>query len=174
MNPDLHTNVWMQCGTSLLWDAESLNRICPVASVRSLRDFLCLHKAGWPEDALSLINGRTLVVAGLEAALDTLHPDDAAEWFEKKVYPAVLDYQEHVADGGREAALILWLADRNRIVHRAAENAYYWHCSGEHRSQSIPLGRCIWNGAQGSVQRIMATGPDKKTSWAGLFLARIS
>jgi hypothetical protein len=174
MNPELHTDAWTHCGISLLWDAESLNRICAPASIHSLRDFLRLHKDGWPEDAMNLINRRTLVVAGIEAALDTLHPEEAVEWFEKKVYPAVLDYQENVADGGREAALILWLADPKRVFHRASENAYHWHCSGEHRSQSIPLGRCIWNGAEDSVQRIMITGAERKATWAGLFVARIS
>jgi hypothetical protein len=174
MNPDLHDDTWILCGTSLLWDAEALNRICSAESVRSLRDFLRLHQAGWPEDALTLINNRALVVAGLEAAMDTLHPDEAVEWLEQKVYPAVLDFQENVADGGREAALILWLADRNRVFHRAAENTYHWHCSGAHRQQSIPLGRCIWNGAEGSVRRIITMYADKKEMWAGLFHPRIS
>lgn len=174
MNSELNTNTWTHCGISVLWDADELNRICTPASVHSLRDFLRLHQAGWPEDAMNLINRRTLVVAGLEAALDTLHPEEAVGWFEKGVYSAVLDYQENVADGGREAALIFWLADRRRIFHRASENAYYWHCSGEYRNQSIPLGRCIWNGAETSAQRIMVPGAEKKANWAGLFVPRIS
>ncbi|MGA7849568.1 MAG: hypothetical protein WCA13_10730, partial [Terriglobales bacterium] len=77
MNPDLHDNTWIRSGTSLLWDAETLNGMCSPESVRSLREFLRLHQAGWPDDALKLVNNRTLVVAGLEAAMDTLHPEDA-------------------------------------------------------------------------------------------------
>src|SRR5262245_1797628 len=130
MSPDLHDDTWMLCGTSLLWHPEALNRICSAESVLSLREFLRLHHAGWPEGTLGLINNRTLVVAGLEAAMDTLDPDEAVGWFDQKMYPAVLDFQENVADGGREAALILWLADRNRIFHRPADNSYHWHCSG--------------------------------------------
>jgi len=174
MNLDLHDNTWIRSGTSLLWDAETLNNICTPESVRSLREFLRLHQAGWPEDALKLVNDRTLVVAGLEAAMDTLHPEEAVEWLEKKVYRAVLDFQENVADGGREAALLLWLADRKRLTHKAADNTYHWLCSGEHRQHSIPLGRCIWNGAEDSVRRIITTNPDHKEVWAGLFLPRIS
>jgi hypothetical protein len=174
MNIDLHDNTWIRFGTSLLWDAEALNSVCSPESVRSLREFLRLHEAGWPEDALKLVNNRTLVVAGLEAAMDTVNPEEAVEWLEKKVYQAVLDFQENVADGGREAALLLWLADRKRLTHKAADNSYHWLCSGEHRQQSIPLGRCIWNGAEDSVRRIITTNADQKEVWAGLFLPRIS
>ena len=106
--------------------------------------------------------------------MDTLHPDEAVEWLEKTVYPAVLDFQEHVADGGGEAALILWLADRNRVFAKASENTYHWHCTGEHRQQAIPLGRCIWNGAESDVRRIIATDAQKIPQHIGLFLQRIS
>jgi len=174
MNLDLRDNTWIRSGTSLLWEAEALNSICSAESVRSLRGFLRLHQAGWPDDSLKLVNNRTLVIAGLEAAMDTMEPEEAGEWLEQKIYPAVLAFQENVADGGREAALILWLADHNRVFHRPSENTYHWHCSGIHRQQSIPLGRCIWNGAESSVRRIITTNSDQKEIWAGLFLQRIS
>lgn len=174
MNPDLHDNTWMRCGTSLLWDAQALNRVCSPEAVRSLRELLRLHQAGWPEDTLKLIQNRTFVVAGLEAAMDTLHPDEAVEWLENVVYPAISGFQRDVADGGGEAALLFWLADRTRVFHKASENTYHWHCTGEHRQQSIPLGRCIWNGAEGDVRRIIATDAQKTAQHIGLFLQRIS
>ncbi len=174
MNPDLHDNSWMRGGTSLLWDADALKRICPAESVRSLRELLRLYQSGWPEDALKLVNGRTLVVAGLEAAMDTFAPEQAVEWLEQTVYPAILDFQEEVADGGREAALIFWLADGKRVFPKASENTYHWYCSGEHRKESIPIGRCIWNGAEGSVRRIITLNSDKKEVHVGLFHPRIS
>lgn len=174
MNPDLQDHSWTLGGTSVLWDAGALREICAPDAVRSLRDFLCLHEAGWPEHEIKLINGRTLVVGGLEAAMDTLHPDQACEWLEENVYPAVLDFQENVADGGREAALILWFADAKRIFPQPVDNTYHWHCSGEHRQQSIPIGRCIWNGAEGSVRRIIKTDAQQTRHHIGLFLQRIS
>jgi hypothetical protein len=174
MSPDTQDKSWMDCGISLLWDASALNEICPADSVRSLREFLRLHQAGWPEATLALVNGRTIVVAGLEAAMDTLDPQDAVEWLEQKVYPAVRDFQDNVADGGGEAALIFWLADAKRIWHRAADNTHHWYCSGEHREHSIPIGRCIWNGAESSVRRITGVGSDNKQENIGLFLRRIS
>jgi len=174
MNPDLHDNTWMRCGTSVLWEAQALNRVCLPEAVRSLREFLRLHQTGWPEGTIKLIQDRTLVVAGLEAAMDTLQPDEAVEWLEKTIYQAVLGFQEIVADGGGGAALIFWLADRTRVFHKASENTYYWHCTGEHRQQSIPLGRCLWNGAESDVRRIFATDAQKTAHHIGLFLQRIS
>jgi hypothetical protein len=174
MNRDLQDDAWMHCGISLVWDAASINRVCSPELVCSLRGFLRLNQANWPEDTLNLVNNRTLVVGGLDAAMDTLHPDDACDWLEKNIYPAVRDFQESVADGGREAALILWLADGKRVFHQASDNTYHWHCSGEHRQRSIPIGRCIWNGAEGSVHRLIASDGDKKMRHIGLFLQRIS
>ena len=102
-------------------------------------NFSALYEAGWPEDALKLIKNRTLVIAGLEAAMDTLSPQEAVEWLEQKVYPAMRDFQDNVADGGGEAALILWFADAKRIWHHAADNTNHWHCSGEHRNNQFRL-----------------------------------
>jgi hypothetical protein len=174
MTLDLHDKTWIGCGVSVLWDPEALNQVCTPESVRSLREFLRLHQAGWPEDALKLINNRTLVVAGLEAAMDTLSPQEAVEWLEQKVYRAVRDFQDNVADGGGEAALIFWFADQKRIYYRPSDNTNHWHCSGEHRKLSIPIGRCIWNGAESSVRKIVAVDAEKKQQHIGLFLRRIS
>jgi len=164
----------MQCGISILWDAVALNELCSTESVRSLRELLRLFESGWPEDGLNLISKRTLVISGLEAAMDTLNPDEAVEWLEQKVYPAIRDFQDKVADGGGEAALIFWFADPRRLVYSAADNSHHWHCAGQHRAKSIPIGRCIWNGAESSVRMIVASGVDSKERNIGLFLRRIS
>jgi len=174
MTLELRDRTWHSCGISLLWDAEALNELCPPESVRSLREFLRQHQAGWPEDTLNLINNRTLVIAGLEAAMDTFNPQDVVEWLEQTVYPAVRDFQDNVADGGGEAALIFWFADNRRIWHRAADNTSHWWCSGEHREHSVPIGRCIWNGAEPSVRSIVTVDHEKKDRNIGLFLRRIS
>jgi hypothetical protein len=101
MTPDLHVNSWMQDGTSLLGDGAALNSLCAAESVRSLRDLLRLHQTGWPAGELKLIKGRTLVVAGLESAMDMLHPERAEEWLEKRCIPRCSIFQENAADGGR-------------------------------------------------------------------------
>lgn len=174
MNSDLRDTTWMGSGISILWDADALNGLCPADSVRSLRELLRLYEAGWPEDGLNLVNKRTLVIAGLEAAMDTLSPDEAVEWLEQNVYPAIRSFQDSVADGGGEAALILWFADQRRLAYNAAENTHHWYCATQHRTKSIPIGRCIWNGAESSVRKIVVTDAAGKQRNIGLFLRRIS
>jgi len=174
MNSDLRDTTWMQSGISILWDADALNGLCPADSVRSLRELLRLYEGGWPEHGLNLVNKRTLVITGLEATMDTLSPDEAVEWLEQKVYPAIRSFQDSVADGGGEAALILWFADQRRLAYTAADNTHHWYCAGQHRSKSIPIGRCIWNGAESSVRKIVTFGADGKQRHIGLFLRRIS
>ena len=69
---------------------------------------------------------------------------------------------------------IFWLADPKRVFHKASEDTYHWHCAGEHAKKSIPIGRCLWNGAEGSARRIITTAADKTEIWSGLFHPRIS
>ena len=105
MNPPLLDETWVRSGISLLWSAPQLADICTPDSIISIRQFLRLSEENWPESKLHLINGRTMVVAGLEACIDTVSPDSAVEWLESVLYKAMLSFQQRVADGGAEAPL---------------------------------------------------------------------
>ena len=102
MGPLLSDDIWMRRGISILWDAEALATVCTPSQVVSLRQFLLLYTAGWPEGELSLVNDARLVVAGLESAIDALSPDEAVNWLERTVYPAIISFQENVAGGGTD------------------------------------------------------------------------
>jgi hypothetical protein len=173
MGPPLSDDVWMRRGISLLWDAETLATVCSPRQVVSLRQFLLLHAAGWPEGELPLVNDARLVVAGLESAIDALAPDDAVAWLERTVYPAIVSYQENVAGGGTEASLILWIADHKRLDYHTSEDTHYWHCGTEYKGQQLPLSRCLFNGAQDGLRRIQAGGKKSEVG-AGLYHPRIS
>lgn len=169
MDSPLYDDIWTRKGISLLWGAEQLARVCKPQQVVSLRAFLQLHVAGWPQDKLALANDRALVVAGLEGCIDALPPSEAEEWLEKIVYAAIVSFQQEVS----YAALIFWLADHKRIEHRTSEDAYYWHCGTEYRGQQVALSRCLFNGAQNDLRQILVV--EKKTEhWIGLFHPRIS
>lgn len=179
MSPALYDNIWDRRGITILWDADELNRLCSPQQVVSLRRFLQLHANGWPEADLPLVNETTLIVAGLESCIDALPPIEAEEWLVSTVYPAIVSFQQEVSDGGNEAALIFWLADHERLQYQNSENSYYWHCGTEYRGHQIPLGRCLFNGAQDDLRRIEKnadkTHPDKgAVRWIGLFHPRIS
>lgn len=173
MGPALNDDIWMRRGISLLWDAETLATVCTPRQVVSLRQFLLLHAAGWPEAELPLVNEVRLVVAGLESAIDALAPDEAVAWLERTVYPAIVSYQENVAGGGTEASLILWVADHRRLDYHTSDDTHYWHCGTEYKGQLLPLSRCLFNGAQDGLRRIQAGGKKSEVG-AGLYHPRIS
>ncbi len=174
MGPMLSDDIWMRRGISLLWDAESLAAVCTPKQVVSLRQFLGLHTAGWQDaeyEPLMVNNGKTLVVAGLESAIDALPPDEAEVWLCEVVYKAMVAYQQAV--GSTEASLILWIADAKRLDHHTSDDTHYWHCGTEYKGRQIPLSRCLFNGAQ-SDRQIIRGGTKKPEAGVGLYLQRIS
>jgi hypothetical protein len=174
MGPPLLGDIWTRRGISIIWDAEMLASLCKPNEVISLRQFLQLLGAGWPDDSLSLVRDQALVVAGLEGCLDALPPQEACEWLEQTIYPAIIAFQREVAGGGDQASLVLWLADARRMDYHTSDDTYYWHCGTEYKGQQIPLSRCLFNGAQSDLRRIHVTRDRNVEHWVGLYHPRIS
>jgi hypothetical protein len=174
MGPPLQDDIWTRRGISLLWDADQLAKVCQPQQVVSLRRLFQLQAAGWPDDKVPLVNDKALVVAGLETCIDALPPDDACQWLERTVYPAIVSYQREVARGGDQAALVFWIVDHRRLTHQTSDDTYYWHCGAEYKGQQIPLSLCLFNGAQHDLQRIHVVGDKRTENWVGLYHPRIS
>jgi hypothetical protein len=174
MLANLYDDVWMRRGVSLLWDPDSLNKVCKPRQVASLRHLLKLQSLGWPEDELGLIDETTLVIAGLEVAIDALPPEAAIEWVETVVYQAIVSFQREVAFGGNEASLIFWISESRRIDYKTSDDTFYWHCATEFKGQQIPLSRCLFNGGQGDARRIHTLDNSKNEHWIGLFHPKVS
>lgn len=170
----LHDIIWTRRGITLLWDADALAGVCSPHQVVSLRRFLYLDAIGWPEEKMPLINDRALVVAGLENALDAIGPDEGPEWVRQVVYRALISFQSDVADGGNGAAIILWFTDGSRFQYKASDDSYEWKCLAGQNTQMLPLGRCLFNGAQKDLQEVFVKGANAQDKWVGLYHPRIS
>lgn len=168
--PLVNDDLWTRRGITLLWNAAELNKLCSAQQVISLRAFRQLNDSGWPEDSLPLVEDEALVVGGLEACIDALPPEEAAQWLGERIYPAIVSYQREVADGGGQAALIFWIVEHTRLKYRTSDDTWYWHCAGEHKKEQIPLGRCLFDGAQQDLKEIH----DSKGKLLGLYHPRIS
>lgn len=176
MRPPLEIDTWKRRGHSVLWDASSLASLCPSDQAITLRQFMRLHASGWPPantDAL-LVKGRALIVAGLDAALDAMDPDEALTWLEKSLYPAIISFEKNVADGASQAALIFWFADVKRFSLNMSEICAHWHCSLAFGNRSIPLSRGLWNGSSVSMQEILEARADGKATHVGYYVQKIS
>jgi hypothetical protein len=165
---------WKRRGFSLLWEPRVLTTVIPPTAVVSIRDFFALRKA-WP-DYLPGSEGDALVVAGLDGCLDSLSEQDAVTWLENDVKSAMLSFQEHYQG---QAALILWLASgRTRIGMDLAGEEYFWRVNAAKDGPRLPLGRCLWGGAEADVCRILVSeekNPDfDGDAYVGLHHPRIS
>jgi hypothetical protein len=170
------SNRWMRRGFSLLWEPRALTNVIDPASVISIRGFFEMRKA-WPEKFPGT-DGDALVVAGLDGCLDSLSENDATAWLEADLKPAVLSFQEHYG-GGQEAALIFWIASgRTRIGMDLADEEYFWRAGAGRDGARIPIGRCLWGGAETDVARILVSDekdPDfDGDAYVGLHHPRIS
>ena len=168
--PLVNDDLWTRRGITLLWNAGELNKLCQAQQVISLRKFRQLHDAGWPKDDLPLVADEALVVAGLEACIDALPPEDATSWLEETIYSAIVSYQREVAGGGTQAALVFWLVEHNRLKYQTSSDSWFWHCGGEFKKQQIPLGHCLFRGVQQGLKEIH----DPNGTRLGLYHPRIS
>jgi hypothetical protein len=75
--------------------------------------------------------------------------------------------------------MVLWIpGGKRRIAMPRATEQYEWLCTGTFAGTSLPLGRCLWAGADGDVRRVI--NPDEPNqdfdgpAWIGLNHPRIS
>ena len=169
-DPLVADDLWKRRGISLLWDADSLNGLCDSDQVISLRQFRGLHADGWNDVDDFLVDEVTLVVAGLESSIDSLAPEQATEWLKENLYKELVDFQREVAGGGTSASLVFWFVDPKRLDFKPTESEWFYHCAGEHKNEQIPLGQCLFNGAQRDLKKIQ----DRDGKNLGLYHPRIS
>ena len=165
---------WMRRGFSLLWDASELSKVVSPSDVASLREFFALARA-WP-DNLPGSGGNAFVVAGVEGCLDALTDDDGRKWLETDLKQLILSFQEEYQG---QAALILWLpSGRRRIKMVGATEKYFWKKDSRRNTPGLPIGRCLWAGAESDAARIIvsdALHPDiDGNAYVGLYHPRIS
>ena len=165
---------WMRRGFSLLWDANALSEVVSPSDVVSIREFFALAKA-WPGE-LPGTGGDALVVAGVEGCLDALSADDGKAWLETDLKHAILSFQEEYEG---QAGLILWLpSGRRRVSMVRATEEYFWKSSSSRNTTGLPIGRCLWAGAESDVARILISdAPDPDVdgdAYVGLYHPRIS
>ncbi len=172
--PPLNNDVWQRRGHSLLWNAPTLAALATPPETCTLRQFFSLVD-DWP-DELPANQGRTLIVVGLEGVLDSLNPDQAAEWLENDLQEALCSFQSAYD----QAALVFWLpSGRQRLkANSARPGVYDWICAAPHSDNRLDLGRLLWSGAAPDAQHILdPTQPNADPdgpSWIGLHLARLS
>lgn len=160
-------SVWQRRGVSWVWNAQAFNQVATAAEVLSLRELLrCVGQ--WPND-LPSNNGSTMVVAGLDAGLDLLSPEDAETWLSGVLKQAILSFQDCYQG---EGALLFWLpSGERRLQVQGANDSVIWRCGAPSGDSQIDFGRLLWGEARQYPQEI-AFARDSKA--VGLFHLRIT
>jgi hypothetical protein len=159
--------VWQRRGVSWIWNDEALNKIAKPDEVFSLRQLLRLN--GQLPEELPSNNGSTMVVAGLDACLDLMLPEDSDAWLGNELKHAILAFQDFYQGDG---ALVFWLpAGQRRVYVQTASDAVVWHCGAPHGDRQIDFGRLLWGEAREYPQEILLAEGAKTV---GLFHLRIT
>lgn len=160
-------SVWQRRGISWIWDTYAFSSVAKASEVFSLRELMRASK-NWPDD-LPSNSGNTLVVAGLDACLDLLTPNDADAWLGNELKSTVLSFQDFYSG---EAALVFWLPNgQRRLPIDLATDSVRWRCSAPHSDAEIEFGRLLWGEAREYPQEILLAQGSKP---AGLFHLRIT
>jgi hypothetical protein len=160
-------SVWQRRGISWVWDTKALGMVCQASEVWSLRQWL-RSVDQWPDD-LPSNDGDTMVVAGLEGALDLLLPQESELWLGEQVKDAILSFQSYYEG---QAALVFWLpSGAGRIVLHSATDAVQWRCAAPNSSSLLDFGRILWGEAREYPQEIVLQRGEKAS---GLFHLRIT
>ena len=167
---------WTKRGVSVVWDAKALSELGSMTKALSLRDWFRWQQDGWPErdDYFTGEEGRAVIVAGLDAVMDSLDPDDAEVWLQDNLLPCITEFQDEVAGGGPEASLIFWMVNKKRFRYQTATDSVLWRCSTAHGQHELPISHCIWNGAQADIRPIIPANCDDQERGIGYYLQRIS
>ena len=174
MKDPLQTDTWTHSGFSLVWDADSIAAICTAEQMLTVRQLFRMYRSGWASVDSKMPNEYALVVAGIEGCIDALDPDDAVQWLTEHLYPVILSYQREIADGGSQAALILWLPNADRLQYVNGDDTYEWRCGPAYGHRRIAILRYLLDGAYRDCQGIETSTPTGSTKIVGLFQQRIS
>jgi hypothetical protein len=176
MKSPLTDDVWKRKGISVLWDVAGLCSLGSLTTALSLREFFLWNADDWREGSRhARFSGgeRRVVVAGLEAALDCMEPEQAEEWMTETLLPAIHRCSEILFQGGTNGALLFWMVKHERFKSKLANDAIMWTCDGEHRGSEILFSHGLWNGAYRDVQRIALPNSEPEPG-LGFYLQRIS
>lgn len=174
MSSLIRSDSWTHRGISLLWDSNTLNSICEIDQIYSLREYFSFYFNGWPQE-LQSADGYAMIVAGLETVIDVMEPNLTVQWLEKVLYQSLLSFQSEFEG---QCALIFWMPEgQARIIQNITDELFYWKLGASFQTEMIPLSHCLWNGAARDA-KLIAKGPlvndvsDK--GCIGLFHPRIS
>ena len=162
---DMTSSMWRRKGSSLVFHQDLLGPLISADCLVSLRQALGWI-GNWPADAPG--DGNTVLVAGLEAVLEVMKPEEAEDFLRGRVRELIHEFQRHWDQRG----LVFGFGCSHKQFEQDAFDHVLFKGPG---NRVMRLSESLWNGsATHDMYRIMTTNADGKDEPGGFHVRRLS
>lgn len=163
----ISNSVWQRKGSSVIFDSVSLGRFISEGAVVSLREALGWMK-GFPPTPP--VTGRTILISGLEALLETMSPEESNEYLACRIRPLIIEFQSRWTDCG---IIFGFSAHEKAFVETAKEEEVLLR---RRDGTAVRLSEGLWDGsATVNMKRVVREDSEPgKEVVVGYYVARIS
>jgi len=163
----ISSSVWHRKGSCVVFDKKSLGGLIAAEAIISLRQALSWSK-GIP--ALPPVDGRTILVAGLETILEVVPPQDAEDFLTQRIRPILISLQNQWTDCG----VVFGFSSHARAFEETPFDEEVLFRRRDRKT--VQLSRALWDGSTAlNMRRIVRDGgkPGEEIV-VGYYVARIS
>jgi hypothetical protein len=157
---------WKRRGSSIVFDREELGPLIAGGCMISLREALSWMKK-WPSDTPG--SKKTVLVSGLEAALEIVSKKDAEDFLGLRIRPFIQEFQ---ACWDQIGLIFGFSTPVHAFRETSSDEDVVWT---RRDRKKIELSRCMWNGSSTlNLARIVRQDAQKNNVTAGYHVPRIS
>ena len=162
----ISNSVWQRKGSSIVLDQDSLGEFIARGAMVSLRQALSWGKV---LPSTPPVEGRTILISGLETMMETMKPDEAETFLIQRVRPLIIDIQNRWTDCG----LVFGFSSHAKAFEETAlEEEVIFR---RRDRKKVRLSEGLWDGsATVNMKRIKRTDESGNEVLVGYYVARIS
>ncbi|HML53152.1 MAG TPA: hypothetical protein PKC79_03575 [Solidesulfovibrio magneticus] len=163
----ISNTVWQRKGSSVIFDQKSLGPFISEGAVISLRQALS-WSTGLP--AGPPVPGRTILISGLETVIETMEPQDAANFLTRRIRPLLILLQNRWTDCG----VVFGFTSHSKAFEETALQEEILFRRRDRKQ--VRLSEGLWDGsATVNMKRVVRDGDQPgEEPRLGYYVARIS
>lgn len=156
---EMTASTWKRTGSSIIWHPSLLADLVREIEPTPLRTLIGWLNTGFPENVPG--GGRTVLVGGLQAAVETMMqaqtPEAVSDWLRGHALAAVRAWKSHWPNVG----LVFVMDGPGTLFEFNEGDEIVYFGRGRDRAQKVKLSLAIWNGAAsgtGAYQVLVESG----------------
>jgi len=163
---EISSTVWQRKGSSIVFDKKSLGGLISAGAVVSLREAL-----SWSNEipANPPVSGRTILVSGLEAIIETMEPQGAEDFLMRRIRPFLITLQNQWAECG----VVFGFSSHAKAFEETPLDEEVLFRRRDRKV--VRLSKGLWDGSAAlNMKRIVREGERSEEVILGYYVARIS